>query len=441
MCMCSTRQPERESDRDGSARACQHGPVALTITTTEPVPDLFTLPWDTPLAQWPQWQVAALPRGISRHVVRFVSVGERIVAIKEIKADIARREYQMLRDLQKLDQPSVVPVGVVEGRTDDEGGELDACLITEHLQFSLPYRAVFSRKLTPETAERLVGALTVLLVRLHLTGFWWGDVSLSNTLFRRDADDFSAYLVDAETGEMFPSLTDGQRTHDLDIAHVNIAGELMDLMAGDLIDKGFDPIATSEQVVGRYHTLWNELTAPERLSADDAWRIEDRIRRLNQLGYNVDEIAVTRDEGGASIQITPKVVDAGYSHRRLMRLTGLDVQENQARRLLSDIDAYRASLPPSTGESVAAHEWLVNVYEPVASSIPEDMAAKLEPPQVFHEVLEHRWYLSEKIGHDVSIEWAFADYLSAVLPSKPDEKDVVGVNTRSMPILAVPGRN
>lgn len=414
--------------------------MALTITTTEPVPDLFTLPWGTPLAQWPASRIAALPRGISRHVVRFCTVGERIVAVKEIKADIARREYLMLRDLQKLDQPSVVPVGVVEGRTDEEGVELDACLITEHLQFSLPYRAVFSRKLKPETAERLVGALTVLLVRLHLTGFWWGDVSLSNTLFRRDADDFSAYLVDAETGEMFPSLTDGQRTHDLDIAHVNIAGELMDLMAGDLIDKGFDPIVMSEQVVARYHTLWNEITAPERLAADDAWRIEDRIRKLNQLGYNVDEISVTRDESGASIQITPKVVDAGYSHRRLMRLTGLDVQENQARRLLSDIDAYRASLPTSTGESVAAHEWLVGVYEPVASSIPEDMAAKLEPPQVFHEVLEHRWYLSEKVGHDVSIEWAFADYLSAVLPSKPDEKDVVGVNTKSMPILAVPDR-
>lgn len=412
--------------------------MALTITTTEPNPDLFTLPWSVPLEDWPRWHFAALPRGISRHVVRFVNVGNRIMAIKEIKAEIARGEYEMLRDLQRLDEPCVVPVGVVHGRLDANGEELDACLITEHLQFSLPYRAVFSRKLSPQTAERLIGALTVLLVRLHLTGFWWGDVSLSNTLFRRDADDFSAYLVDAETGQKFPSLTDGQRAHDLDIAHVNIAGELMDLMAGDLIDKDFDPIATSEQVVSRYHSLWNELTAPERLTTDETWRMEDRLRRLNQLGYNVDELAVTHDADGAIIQITPKVVDAGYSHRRLMRLTGLDVQENQARRLLSDIDTYRTHLPARVGESQAAHEWLVHVYEPVAANIPSDMAAKLEPAQIFHEVLEHRWYLSERVGHDVTIEWAFADYLSKVLPSKPDEKAIVGVNTTSLPIIARP---
>ena len=69
----------------------------------------------------------------------------------------------------------------------------------------------------------------MLLVRLHLAGFFWGDVSLSNTLFRRDAGAFAAYLVDAETGELHDRLSDGQREHDLDIARVNIAGELMDL--------------------------------------------------------------------------------------------------------------------------------------------------------------------------------------------------------------------
>nr|WP_243886807.1 DUF4032 domain-containing protein [Dermatophilus congolensis] len=407
----------------------------MSITTTEPTPELLDLPWDTALEDWPISRFAALPRGISRHVVRFVNVGPRIIALKEIKGVLARGEYAMLRNLQRLDQPCVTPLGVVDGRTTATGQPLDAVLITEHLQFSLPYRALFSRKLQPDTAERLIGALTVLLVRLHLAGFWWGDVSLSNTLFRRDADDFSAYLVDAETGQLFPQLTEGQRRHDLDIAHVNIAGELMDLIAGGLLSPELDPIATSEQVVSRYHSLWNELTASEALTTGETWRMEERIRRLNLLGYNVDELSVTREGNGETIQITPKVVDAGYSHRRLMRLTGLDVQENQARRLLSDMDTYRASLSPNILESVAAHEWLVNVYEPVTANIPSNMAAKLEPAQVFHEVLEHRWYLSERAGYDVSVQWAFADYLSQVLPTKPDEKAIVGVNTTAIPII------
>src|SRR5665647_1119458 len=113
---------------------------------------------------------------------------------------------------------------------------LEAVLVTEHLQFSLPYRALFSQSLQPDTTGRLIDALTVLLVRLHLAGFYWGDVSLSNTLFRRDAGAFAAYLVDAETGDLHQRLSDGQRSYDLEIARVNIIGELMDLEAGELLE-------------------------------------------------------------------------------------------------------------------------------------------------------------------------------------------------------------
>ncbi|MDK6763610.1 hypothetical protein QP337_29110, partial [Escherichia coli] len=77
-----------------------------------------------------------------------------------------------------------------------------ACLITEHLPFSLPYRAIFGQQHRRATIAQLIDGLAVLLVRLHLLGFFWGDVSLSNTLFRRDAGTFAAYLVDAETGEL-----------------------------------------------------------------------------------------------------------------------------------------------------------------------------------------------------------------------------------------------
>src|SRR4051812_38525224 len=281
-------------------------PPALQITAAAPDPGLLDLPWHIPLEQWPAEMLAALPRGISRHVVRFARLSGTVVAIKEIGEDLARREYGLLRLLTRLDVPSVEAVGVISGRSTPEGEPLDPVLITRHLQFSLPYRALFSQSLRPDTASRLVDALAALLVRLHLTGFFWGDVSLSNTLFRRDAGAFAAYLVDAETGDLHDTLTRGQREHDLDLAATNIAGELMDLAAGGLLDEAMDPIDTSDLIVRRYRSLWGELTAPESFEPGERWRVHARIERLNDLGFDVGELNISTDLGGTSIEIEPK---------------------------------------------------------------------------------------------------------------------------------------
>jgi len=412
--------------------------VALEITAARPDPALLDLPWELPLETWPEEVLAALPRGISRHVVRFVKLSGRVLAVKEIKTELAVREYQMLRMLARLDLPTVEPFGVVSGRVGVDGQPLDACLVTRHLQFSLPYRALFSQSLRPGTSSRLIDALAVLLVRLHLNGFWWGDVSLSNTLFRRDAGAFAAYLVDAETGELHERLTAGQREHDLDIAQVNIAGELMDLESGGFLEAGTDPIDTANQIVIRYHALWEELTSLERFERGDRWRVDERIRRLNELGFDVDELAISTDYDGTHIAIQPKVVDAGHHSRRLLRLTGLDVEENQARRLLNDLDSFRAGTDrQNDDEEIVAHDWLARIYEPITRTVPRDLAGKLEPAELFHEVLEHRWYMSELAGHDVPIEDAIKDYVATVLPTKPDEATVVGVDTVEMPVVAM----
>lgn len=410
--------------------------MALEITSARPDPSLFDLPWSIPLEEWPQDHLAALPRGISRHIVRFVKLSGGVIAVKEIKADIAAREYSMLRTLGRMHLPCVTPVGVVTGRTDAEGAPLDACLITRHLQFSLPYRALYSQALRPDTAARLVDALAVLLVTLHVDGFWWGDVSLSNTLFRRDAGAFAAYLVDAETGEMHAHLSDGQREHDLEIARVNIAGELMDLQSGGFLEDHTDPVETATEIVKRYHSLWSELTEVERFETGDRWRVDERIRRLNALGFDVGELAMSTDIGGTTIQIQPKVVDSGHHSRRLLRLTGLDVEENQARRLLNDLDSFRAATDRlAEDEGVVAHDWLVNVYEPTVRAVPRELRGKLEAAEVFHEVLEHRWYLSERAGRDLPLADTIADYVRTVLPAKPDEQAVLGIDTRAMPVL------
>ena len=314
--------------------------MALDITAAAVDSALLDLPWDVPLEQWPSSLLAALPRGISRHVVRFVNLSGRVLAVKEIGETVAHHEYDMLRDLTRLDAPSVLPVAVITGRKDPEGEELNAVLVTEHLKFSLPYRALFSLSMRADTATRLIDALALLLVRLHLLGFYWGDVSLSNTLFRRDAGAFSAYLVDAETGELHGTLTPGQREYDVDLARTNIIGELMDLQAGGYFPMDADPIDVGDRIRTQYDLLWREVTAEESIPNEQRrYLVNERIRRLNDLGFDVAELRMATDNGGDHLLIQPKVVDAGHHNRKLMRLTGMDVGEHQARRLLADIDA------------------------------------------------------------------------------------------------------
>jgi len=409
----------------------------LQITAADPDPALLDLPWPLPLESWPADRLAALPRGISRHVVRFVRHEGAVLAVKEITEKVAQREYGLLRALYRMDLPVVEPVGVVTGRRDPFGDELESALITRHLQFSLPYRALFSQSLRADTATRLVDALAVLLVRLHLSGFYWGDVSLSNTLFRRDAGAFAAYLVDAETGELHETLSNGQREYDVELARLNIAGELMDLAAGGYFDGVLDPIDVSDVITRRYHSLWGELTGAERFGRGERWRVEARIRRLNDLGFDVGELQLTTDVDGTTIAIQPKVVDSGHHSRRLLRLTGLDVEENQARRLLNDLDAYRASEGrQADDEEIVAHDWLRTNFEPIVHMVPRDLSGKLEPAEMYHEVLEHRWYLSEQRGRDIGLKAAARSYLQGVLVHKPDEEAILGVDTQELPVVA-----
>ena len=266
-----------------------------------------------------------------------------------------------------------------------------------------------------------------------MIGFFWGDVSLSNTLFRRDAGAFAAYLVDAETGKLYEGgLSNGQRENDLEIGRVNIAGELLDLQAGGRLDEDVDPVAVADGIVTAYRNLWTELTVAESFPQAERWRINQRVERLNDLGFDIGELSIGQDETGTQVRIQPKVVDAGHHSRRLLRLTGLDAGENQARRLLNDLDAYRATGDrKDLDEEMVAHDWLVRVFEPVIRSIPKDLKGKLEPAEVFHQLLDHRWYMSQNEKRNVPLAEALTSYIDDVLRHRRDEVTVVGPPTGS----------
>ena len=396
--------------------------MALRIVASRPDPAIITLPWSVPLEEWGEPHLVPLPRGLSRHVVRMVRLRDRIYAVKETVEDIAFREYRLLRDLQRLHLPAVVPQGVVTGRVDADGEELPSALLTEHLRFSLPYRSLFSHGLSQDNLPSLVDAMVVLLVRLHLADFFWGDVSLSNVLFRRSAGGFAAYLVDAETGELRSSLSTSMREYDLTIATENVFAELLDLQASESLSYEVEAHEIVDLLETRYQALWQELTAEEEFSASEMWRMEQRIERLNDLGFDVDELDIVTDFDGDRVRIQPKVVEAGHHQRELQGLTGLHVEDAQARRLLNDLASYTAALNLGREDRhLVANRWLDEIYEPIAAMIPADASGKLEPAEIFHEVLAHRWYLAERAGHDVDIFEAAADYIANVLKHKPDE--------------------
>ena len=391
----------------------------------EEIAAISGLPWNQPLEQWPEDPALAEKRGISRHVGRLIRVNDEpdseIYAVKETVSEFANREYAALRELRRLQAPSVDPIAVVEGRKDINGEELPCVLATRFLPYSLPYRVVLSGALSSHDIVNMANALALLLVRLHLLGFWWGDCSLSNTLFRRDADGFAAYLVDAETGEFQKSLSDGQREHDLEIAHFNVAAELEDLALSGVLYPGMDPVRASDAVMKRYRRLWAALRDPQSLDPTDRRAVERAMRQLHDLGFAVEEVSIAIDGDNKVLKFQPKLVAAGYHTNRLRELMGLETEELQAKRILASFDRYRARESNlSTNVNEVAFKWLTEIFNPIVNSVPAEHLGRVEPAQLFHEVLEHRWYLSEAAGHDVGLDLACKTYISEVLPYRRD---------------------
>ena len=398
-------------------------PARLQLLARTGHPNFLDLPWDVPLEEWKHERLVNVVAGIHRHVVRFVNYDRRLYALKELPVELARKEYRFLRALAADEMPVVEVVGVVSERADD----LDAVLITRHLDYSLPFRTLFAGRDIAELRDSLLDAGAELLVRIHLAGFFWGDASLSNILFRRDAGALAAYLVDTETGELHPTLSDGQRAYDLQIAEENVTGELLDI-AEELGRDELDPDETASELVQRYESLWTELTSDEVFGPEERYRIDERLRRLNELGFDVEELELIADEEGYRLHLNPRVVEPGHHRRRLLVLTGLHAQENQARRLLNDLARFRVALENKEGkhvpETIVAYRWLAEVFEPAIAAVPPELWGKREAAEVFHEILEHRWYLSQTAGRDVGVLKAARDYVKNVLPQASDERTV-----------------
>ena len=407
-----------------------------------PSPGLLALPWDRPLSQWnvPDVALRDIAVGPSRHLVKFVEAGGALWAVKDMPGRIAVKEYDVLRRLEEMGLPAVRPAGVVLQPEFDT-----AILVTRYLEGSWQYRRLFMR-LPPDQPKhraRLLDAMAGLMVELHRHGVFWGDCSLANTLFSRDGQVLQAWLVDAETSEVHPTLSRGQRQHDLDIMVENVAMGLVDLAERLERPEALQDtlIEEAEQVRARYETLWELLYAKPVFGFTDRYRVEGTIRRLNESGFAVDEISLQPvSDDPSQLKLHVAVGDRRYHAQRLQELAGLDVGEGQARILLGDLRAYQAQLCREAGhdvdESTAARLWVMEVLTPTEHLAHAAVNNAGTPIQAYCDLLEVRWLLSEQAGRDVGTNAALAALHRNVIPADSAAKMAIAeVPTAPMPVI------
>ncbi|HSS35911.1 MAG TPA: DUF4032 domain-containing protein, partial [Patescibacteria group bacterium] len=331
--------------------------------------------------------------------------GDRLYALKEEPIEIARTEYEVLRRLEAAELPAVTPIGLAEAPDRSE-----AILLTAFLDQSLQYRRLLMRLPSGSVVyrDRLLDAMASLLVDLHRGGVYWGDCSLANTLFRRDGDKIQAYLVDAETSEVHPSLSEGQRAYDLEVLVENVAFGLADLAVyNERPDDMDEAIDAAESVRTRYRHLWDELHAEVQLGADDRFAVAARVRRLNDLGFSVDEIELEPGDRAGKLRLRVAVTTRRFHIHELQRLTGIRALEGQARILMNDLREYRAWLEwfekRSIDRTEGAQRWLADVYEPTIDRLRGAVGTSRDLVQAYCDVLEHKWLLSEEAGVDVGL--------------------------------------
>ncbi len=387
-------------------------------------PDFLDLPWHLPLREWAGAcaRRVEVPRGLSRHDVEFVGYGSSILAMKEMAPGVAAREYELLLRLEERRLPAVVPVGHARVRT--HAGEATSVLITRFLEGSLPYRLLFYQPGLERYRDRLLDAIAGLLVRLHLAGFYWGDCSFSNTLFRRDAGELRAYLVDAETSEFSEALGAGGRKQDLLVLQENVAGELADVAASEgFLPAGMSPGETGIQIRQRYERLWNEITREETFHADESFRMHERVSALNALGFTVGEIEIVATGESNRLRMRTIVTDRDWHRDQLHSLIGVVAEERQAQQMLNEIREMKAWFSAEQNRSVsmseAAFHWQHERYEPAIRRLAPRIEAGGDGPELYCQVLEHKWFLSERVQHDVGLDRALDDYLQQFARQAP----------------------
>jgi hypothetical protein len=381
------------------------------------IPGIEELPWDTPIEDWVKSynNVHEAPKGLSRHSVIYVTINNELFVLKESTANLVENEFRNLKRINELRIPVVTTAGYIIKTGDIRS---DGILLTQYLEHSLPYRLLFQQVSLKRYKENLLDAMASLLVQLHLLGVFWGDCSLSNTLFRRDAGALQAYLVDAETVEIKnQKLAPELRSQELDLMEENIRIDLQDVNLNLLTD-GIPVSQISDYVRLRYQQIWEEITKEERIQKGDQYPIQERVRALNRLGFSVGGIDLTDTINGSQLNLRVIVTDRNYHRDQLHSLTGLEALENQAQKILNEILELRATLSAVQNRAipltVAAYHWYEDLFKPTVEKLRMTSSMIDDPIELYCQVLEHKWFLSEFERRDVGHQFATDNYIKYI---------------------------
>lgn len=378
------------------------------IHTRSEDPDFVDLDWSQPINKWTTGRLVEMPEGIHRHEVVFVAYREGIYVIKELPPHLARHEFDILRQMEEVTRHTARAAGYVERPWVARDREWAAAVITRYVSHAFPYRDLLSGIGFGHRRDALLDAFAGLLVELHLAGFYWGDCSLSNILYRWDASSIEAVMIDAETSRIYESLSLGQRLEDLAIMELNVAGEMADIAAERGADLDDADLFLGEEISQRYHSLWHELTTSLIVTAGDHFRIRQRIDRLHGLGFAVEDIDLIPVDNGTNVKIRVKVGGRQYHSERLRQMTGIDISENQARVILTDLAYHEAKFGRSsaTGKAVAAMQWRASVFEPLILRI-ADLLPGRDAYQAYCDYLAFRLDMATERERDVTNDEAF----------------------------------
>jgi hypothetical protein len=201
----------------------------------------------------------------------------------------------------------------------------------------------------------------------------------------------------------------------------NIRGELTDLQTDEYLSFNYPVQETGAYILQRYRNLWEEITREEVFSQGERYRILERIRVLNSLGFSVKDIELKDVDHGESVKLRIFVSDRNFHRNQLMEVTGLYAEDRQAQQIMNEIYELKANMshsdyPNITLDAVAYH-WLEHIYKPVVKELQSlinsksQLGSQNDPIELYCQILEHKWYLSERAQHDVGHQSTVEDFI------------------------------
>jgi hypothetical protein len=214
---------------------------------------------------------------------------------------------------------------------------------------------------------------------------------------------------------MHDPLSEGQRRQDLMIMEENVAGELVDVAAQLALPPEMAEAGIGPSIRSRYERLWEEISREVAIHPGERYRIHERVRALNDLGFSVSEVELIPAPDGNHLRMRTIVTDRDYHRHQLHTLTGIVAGDRQAAQMLNDINELRATLSEERGQSVptsvAAYRWQTERYEPTIARLAPLEGPERDAPELYCEMLEHKWFMSERAQRDVGLDVATEDFL------------------------------